>query len=96
MQLLTGLIPVLRFDYLERREAMIIWIICWTNSRGVPYMDVFTDAEQAQRCLAFVTENCNNAIMRKIEIRKEEPEQAADPDAEPTQLPDDSEPEKTE
>ena len=96
MQLLTGSTPVPRFDYLERREAMIIWIICWTNSRGVPDMDVFTDAEQAQRCLAFVTENCNNAIMRKIEIRKEEPEQAANPDAELTTLPDDSESEKTE
>ena len=63
---------------------MILWIICWTNSRGVPDMDVFTDAEQAQKCLAFVTENCNNAIMRKIEIRKEEPEQ---PEAEPIELP---------
>lgn len=63
---------------------MILWIICWTNNRGVPDMDVFTDAEQAQKCLAFVTENCNNAIMRKIEIRKEEPEQ---PEAEPIELP---------
>lgn len=75
---------------------MILWIICWTNSRGVPDMDAFADMEQAQKCLAFVSENFNNVIMRKIEIRKEEPEQAADPDAEPIPLPDDSEPEKTE
>ena len=72
---------------------MILWIICWTNSRGVPDMDVFTDAEQAQKCLAFVTENCNNAIMRKIEIRKEEPEicrepeEPEEPEAEPIELP---------
>ena len=64
---------------------MILFIICWTNARGVPDMDVFTDAEQAQRCLAFVTENCNNAIMRKIEIRKEEEPAAEEPAAEEPQ-----------
>ena len=63
---------------------MILWIICWTNSRGVPDMDAFADMEQAQKCLAFVSENFNNVIMRKIEIRKEEPEQ---PEAEPIEQP---------
>lgn len=66
---------------------MNLWIICWVNGRGVPDMDVFTDVEQAQKCLAFVSENCNNAIMRKIEIRNEQPEQADEPEAEPIELP---------
>lgn len=65
---------------------MILWIICWTNARGVPDMDAFADMEQAQKCLAFVSENFNNVIMRKIEIRRDEPEeQPVDTESEPIQ-----------
>lgn len=69
---------------------MVIWIICWVNNRGVPDMDIFTDTEQAQKCLAFVIKSYNNAIMRKIEIRKEEPEQT-EADTELVPLPEEQE-----
>ena len=71
---------------------MNILIVCWAEGNGTPGLEIFTDIDQAMQCLRYMAEHKSAAIIRRIELRREEPEHAEDPRARAKAMEPDAEP----